>query len=127
MLLSAVQNEAILFPFSLKDKAKGWFNFLGARTINSWAELQQEFLKKYYLVTKTSKMRREIIGFAQNDDEKFCEAWSHFKKLIRQCLHYDIEKWQVAQSFYDGLVPSFKVIIDSACGGPFMMKSVDDA
>ena len=33
-----------LFPFTLKDKAKLWFNSLRPQSIRSWSELQTTFL-----------------------------------------------------------------------------------
>ena len=36
------------FPLTLKDKAKIWLNSLRPRTIKNWAELQAEFLKKFF-------------------------------------------------------------------------------
>ncbi|KAL6314385.1 hypothetical protein AAG906_021443 [Vitis piasezkii] len=36
-----------LFPFTLKDKAKIWLNSLRPRSIQTWTDLQAEFLKKY--------------------------------------------------------------------------------
>jgi len=36
-----------LFPFSLKDKAKYWLGTLNV-TIQTWDQMQKEFLKKYY-------------------------------------------------------------------------------
>ncbi|GAV60406.1 hypothetical protein CFOL_v3_03937, partial [Cephalotus follicularis] len=37
-----------LFPFSLKDRAKQWLPSIGCVIITMWAQLQQEFLKKYF-------------------------------------------------------------------------------
>ena len=46
------------FPLTLKDKAKIWLNSLRSRTIRSWAELQAEFLKKFFSTTKTNRLKR---------------------------------------------------------------------
>jgi hypothetical protein len=45
-----------LFPFSLKDKAKYWLNSLKTNSIISWAQMQQEFLKKYFTIGKTNQI-----------------------------------------------------------------------
>jgi hypothetical protein len=37
-----------LFPFSLKDKAKGWLYTLKPRSIGNWGEMIQEFYKKFF-------------------------------------------------------------------------------
>ena len=49
-----------LFPFTLKDKAKVWLNSLRPRSIQTWTDLQAEFLKKFFLKGKfqTSRLKR---------------------------------------------------------------------
>ena len=37
--------KLILFPFSLKDRAKTWLRSIG-KIITTWKDLEQEFLKK---------------------------------------------------------------------------------
>ena len=46
------------FPLTLKDKAKIWLNSPRPRTIRNWAELQVEFLKKFFSTTKTNSLER---------------------------------------------------------------------
>jgi hypothetical protein len=36
------------FPFSLKDKVKGWLYTVKPRSIVSWGEMTQEFYKKFF-------------------------------------------------------------------------------
>ncbi|KAM1218500.1 hypothetical protein TB2_045615 [Malus domestica] len=60
-------NDAIrlrLFPFSLKDKGKSWFNSLPADSITTWDELANQFLQRFFPPSKTSKLRNEIMTFA---------------------------------------------------------------
>ena len=45
------------FPLTLKYKAKIWLNSLRPRTIRNWAELQAEFLKKFFSTTKTNSLK----------------------------------------------------------------------
>ena len=59
------------FPLTLKDKSKKWINSLRPRTIRSWAELQAEFLKKFFSAHKTSNLNRQIYTFAAHDNERF--------------------------------------------------------
>ena len=54
-----------LFPFSLKDRAKYWFNSLPASSIFSWTNLQRAFLTKYFPSGKTTELRRAITSFSQ--------------------------------------------------------------
>ena len=63
-----------LFPFSLKDKAKSWLNFLSPRSITSWERLVTKFLSKFFPMAKTNALRREIADFYQDEQEKFYEG-----------------------------------------------------
>ena len=58
-------------PLTLKDKAKIWLNSLRPRTIRSWADLQDEFLKKLFSATKTNSLKRQIYTYSAYDNEKF--------------------------------------------------------
>ena len=63
-----------LFLFSLKDRAREWLNSLPAGSISDWATLAQKFLVKYFLLTKTVKLRNDITTFMQYDQESMYEA-----------------------------------------------------
>ena len=62
------------FPLTLKNKAKIWLNSLRPRTIRSWAELQAEFLKKFFNAHKTNNLKRQIYTFAALDNERFYQC-----------------------------------------------------
>jgi hypothetical protein len=47
-----------LFPFSLKDKAKTWLQNLRSGSIRASDEMQQQFLKKFFLSYKTNSFKR---------------------------------------------------------------------
>ena len=70
--VNGVPDDAItlrLFPFSLKDRAREWLNSLPRRSITNWAILIQKFLAKYFLPTKTVKLRNDITNFMQYDHQ----------------------------------------------------------
>ena len=56
-----------LFPFSLRDRARGWLQSLLPRSIDSWEELAQRFFSKFFQPSKTSQLRGEIAQFKQMD------------------------------------------------------------
>ena len=59
------------FPLTLKDKAKIWLNSLRPRTIRNWADLQDEFLMKFFSATKTNSLKRQIYTYSAYDNKKF--------------------------------------------------------
>ena len=52
------------FPFSLKDKAKGWLYTVKSRSIGNWGEMTQEFYKKFFPPLKVQQVKRKISNFA---------------------------------------------------------------
>ena len=66
MKLNGVTKDVIrlrLFPFSLRDKARGWLQSLQLGSIGSWEEIASKFLTKFYPPYKTSQLRGEIAQF----------------------------------------------------------------
>ena len=51
-----------LFPASLRDQAKDWFIELG-KEFTIWIEMEEEFLRKYYSVGKTTSFQKAIREF----------------------------------------------------------------
>ena len=74
-----------LFPFSLKDKARNWFNNLMLGSIDTWGTLVEIFLTKFFLPQLTSQFRSEITQFRQGDQETLHDALDRFKELLKKC------------------------------------------
>ena len=108
------------FPLTLKDKAKFWLNSLRPRTIRNWAELQAEFLKKFFSAHKTNNLKRKIYTFAAHDSERFYQCWERYLETISACPHHGFDTWMLVNYFYDGMSPSM-------CGGDFLSKNPDEA
>ena len=56
--INSVSPEVIkrkLFPFSLKDKVKIWFNSLPMNIVATWDETANKFLTKYFPPSKVGK------------------------------------------------------------------------
>jgi hypothetical protein len=89
--------------------------------------LQQEFLKKYFPIGNTNDTRRAITSITQYEGEQRYETWERLKDLLRSCPHHVVPKWQLVQSFYEGLTKPNRQMVDASFVGTFMMKSKDEA
>ena len=98
-----------------------------AGTFNSWAELSQAFLNKYFPATKTAKLRESITKFQQQYEESLYEAWERFKDLVRRCPHHGLLEWLVVQTFYQGISPQTRLSLDAAANGSLMNKTHQEA
>ena len=92
------------FPLTLKDKGKIWLNSLRPRTIRSWAELQAEFLKKFFSAHKTNNLKRQIYTFAAHDNKRFNQCWERFMEAISACPHHGFNTWMLVNHFYGGML-----------------------
>lgn len=128
--INGVTDEAIrlrLFQFSLKDKARAWLFSLPANSIQTWDQLLNVFIAKYFPPSKTSRFRNLITNFEQRDGETLCEAWDRYKDMLRCCPHHGLERWLIVQTFYNGLNPTDRLSIDASAGGAIMNKEPDEA
>ena len=70
--LNGVRPEVIkllLFPFSLRDIAATWYESLPYDSVDTWEELVEANLGRFFTPSLTLERRREIIVFQQGEDE----------------------------------------------------------
>jgi hypothetical protein len=115
-----------LFPFSLRGKAKDRLFSLPNGSINSWDNLREAFIKKYYRLVKILQNRNSILSFKQNDNEHVATAWERLKIMIRTCPSYGVNELTVLHYFYNGLNYMSRSMLDSA-GEAFMNKTINEA
>ena len=61
----------VLFPFSLKEKAKIWFHSLTPNSISNWEDMRSVFLKKFFPPRHTNALMRAIQNFYEKPGESF--------------------------------------------------------
>ena len=84
-------------------------------------------MSKFYPMSKTNEMRQAIQYFCQKPNEQFYEAWDRFQDFIINCPHHGLEKSRLVQSFYNGLNPSSRNMIESMHRGKFMSLTLTEA
>ena len=128
--LNGVRPEVIklhLFPFSLRDTAATWYESLPYGSVDSWDELVEAYLCRFFPPSLTSERRREIIVFQQGEDESLYVAWERFKRLLKRCLMHGIDLKTQMDIVYHALNDISKGIIDASCCGAFKRKSAEEA
>ncbi|KAK1616021.1 hypothetical protein QYE76_021538 [Lolium multiflorum] len=118
---------AKIFPFSLKDDAKTWYNNLPPGSIKSTKELLDVFFRKYFPASAQHAALQRIYNFDQEDGEKLPEAWARFCSLIRAQPDHDLEKHDLLDIFYSGLTIESRAYLDSCAGCVFRKRTPDDA
>ncbi|KAK5795404.1 hypothetical protein PVK06_036668 [Gossypium arboreum] len=128
--INGISDDAIrlrLFPFSLRNKAKQWLKSLPRGSITTWEQMTEKFLLKYFLSAKMAKLRNDISSFVQMDLETLYDAWERYKDLLRRCPHHGLPLWLQVQTFYNGVNPSTRQIIDAAASGTINNKTPEEA
>ena len=121
-----VSSEAVhlkRFPFTLKDKAKSWFNALPPNSITTWLQLQTEFKKKIFSIHMTHALKKQIMSFAQKEHERYDQAWERYKDLLQACPHHGYDQSRQVGFFYDGLLHATRQYIEMMCNGEFLREN----
>ncbi|GKC78334.1 reverse transcriptase domain-containing protein, partial [Tanacetum coccineum] len=119
------QSEAVklmIFPLSLFDEAKTWFNELNEESITSWEQMRKAFIIRFFPPLLFNRLLLEIRSFSQFVCESLTEAW-----LLRKCHGYGLTKGAIIQIFYHGLDKPTQEILDITAGGIFLYKSPNQA
>ena len=128
--LNGLRPEVIklhLFPFSLRDIAATWYESLPYGSVDTWEELIEAYLGRFFPPSLTSERRREIIVFQQGEDESLYVAWERFKRLLKRCPMHGIDLKTQMDIVYHTLNDTSKGIIDASCCGAFKRKSAEEA
>ncbi|KAH9725432.1 hypothetical protein KPL70_007875 [Citrus sinensis] len=59
--------------------------------------------------------------------ESLYEAWERFKELLRRCPHHGIPCCIQLETFYNGLNPSTRLMVDALANGALLSKSYTEA
>nr|GEX97437.1 reverse transcriptase domain-containing protein [Tanacetum cinerariifolium] len=115
-----VPNDAIklmLFPYSLEDKARIWYEKEPPNSILTWDDLVNKFVNQFFPPSKTTHLKNEISRFTQRFEETFSEAWDRFKELLRACPHYGFSELTQIDTFYNGLTEQDQDSLNATSGG----------
>ena len=89
----------VLFPFSLKEKAKIWFHSLVPNSIFTWEDMQNEFLNKFFPPARTNALMRAIQNFSEKLGEPFDVVWERYNDLFHAIPHHGLDVGQFVRIF----------------------------
>ncbi|GKB28583.1 reverse transcriptase domain-containing protein [Tanacetum coccineum] len=104
-----------------------WLEKEPPHSILTWEDLVSKFINQFFPPSKTTNLRNEITNFQQRFDESFCEAWDHFKDLLRACPHHGFTELHQLDTFYNALTPTDQDSLNAAAGGNLLTKTPRDA
>ncbi|GJX81337.1 reverse transcriptase domain-containing protein [Tanacetum coccineum] len=119
--------KLLIFPLSLCDEAKTWFNELNEDFITSWDQIRRDFINRLFPPSLFKRLLLKIRNFSQLVCESLTDAWLRLKGMLRKCHGHGLIKEAIIQIFYHGLDESTQAILDETVGGIFLYKSPNQA
>ena len=128
MKLNGLRPDGIkLQLFPLRDVAATWFDLLPIGSVNTWEELVEAFMSRFFPPVLTVERRGEIIVFNQGKDESLYTTWESFKRLLKRCPMHGIDLTTQMDIFYHAMNYTSKGIVDASCCGGFKRRSAEEA
>ncbi|KAL4294136.1 hypothetical protein AHAS_Ahas18G0197900 [Arachis hypogaea] len=118
--------KLMLFPFTLRDRAKLWLDSQSKESLDTWDKVVTEFFTKFFPPKKLTKLRVEVQTFRQKEGKTLYEAWERYKLLTRQCPPDMFSKWTQLDIFYEGLGEMSKMSLDTSAGGSLHKKKIPE-
>ena len=128
--LNGVRSEVIklqLFPFSLRDVEATWFDSLSVGSVNTWEELVEAYMSRFFPPALAAERRGEITVFKQGEEESLYNAWEILKILLKRCPMHGIDLTTQMDIFYHAMNYASKGIIDASCCGAFKRRNAEKA
>ncbi|GJZ55595.1 reverse transcriptase domain-containing protein [Tanacetum coccineum] len=119
--------KLMLFPFFIEEAARIWLKKEPPRSILTWEDLVSKFINQLFPPSKTTNLLNEIRNFQQRFDESFCEAWDHFKDLLRACPDHGFTELHQLDTFCNALTPTDQDSLNAVAGGNLLAKTPRDA
>ena len=94
MKLNGVRPDVIklqLLPFSLRDTTTSWFESLPYGSLNTWDELVEAFMGRFFPSYSHFREERRNIIFKQGENESLYNVWERYKKLLKRCPMHGID------------------------------------
>ncbi|GKB34392.1 reverse transcriptase domain-containing protein, partial [Tanacetum coccineum] len=119
--------KLLIFPFSLCDKAKIWFNELNEESMTSWEHMRRAFTNKFFPPSLFNRLLLKIRNFSQDICESLTKAWLRLRNMLRKCHGHGLTKGAITQIFYHGLDEPTQGILDKTAKRIFLCKSPNQA
>ncbi|XP_057809001.1 uncharacterized protein LOC131023476 [Salvia miltiorrhiza] len=109
-------------------RARDWLFDLSSRSIKTWNDLEEQFLRKFFLESKAANLRIAISSIKQRQQECLSDYWERFQQLCHRCPNHGFSDYQLLINyFYRGMSSFDRRIVDAACGGSLTNKTMDEA
>jgi hypothetical protein len=108
-----------IFSFSLKGKARQWYNKAVGKQQGDWGSLRSNFCIDFYLVSQIIDLRVKVLTFKQKNNESLASSWNHFTTLLDSVPDLNLQDPILLQHFYKGLHRDNSQLLNTTSRGSF--------
>jgi len=116
-----------LFPFSLKGKARQWYNRAIGKQQGDWGSLRFNFCLDFYPISQIIDLRVRVLTIKQESKESLASAWNRFTTLLASDPDLSLPNPILLQHFYKGLSRESRKLLDTTSSGSFLHVSAEKA
>jgi hypothetical protein len=116
-----------LFPFSLMEKARQWYDKAVGKQQGDWGSLRSNFCLDFYPISQIVNLRIKVLTFKQEANESLASSWNRFTTLLASGPDLNLQDPILLQHFYKGLYKNSKQLLDTTSGGSFLHVSSEKA
>jgi len=121
--IEGISDESLhskLFPFSLKGKARQWYNRAVGKQQGDWGSLHSNFCLDFYLISQIINLRVKVLTIKQESKESLASVWNRFTTLSASGPILSVPDPILLQHFYKGLSRESRKLLDTTSGGSFL-------
>jgi hypothetical protein len=115
-----------LFPFTLKGKARQWYDRTNEQMKGDWGTLRADFCMNFYTLSKVVDLIIKIISFQQGDNESMSSSWERFE-LCKSGPDLSPRDHIVLQHFYIALNKESRAYLNTSSHGSFIHLTSSEA
>ena len=116
-----------LFPFSLKGKARQWYDKAVGKQQGDWGSLRSNFCLDFYPISQIVDLRVKVLTIKQEPEESLASSWNRFTTLLASGPDLSLPDPILLQHFYKGLSRDSRKLLDTTSGGSFLHISAEKA
>jgi hypothetical protein len=112
-----------LFPFSLKGKARQWYDKVVGKQQGDWGSLCSNFCLDFYPISQIIDLRVKVLTIKQELEESLASCCNRFSTLLASSPDLSLPDPILLQHFYKGLSRDSRKLLDTTSGGSFLHVS----
>ncbi|GKD40069.1 hypothetical protein Tco_1260276 [Tanacetum coccineum] len=102
-----------VFPLTLEEINKRWFERTSTDCTKSWNDLKQNFIQRFCPPSMIFQQLSEIRNFKQEEGKSLFDTWERYNELLFKCHFQDLNDHQKVNTFYNGLNSQTRRTVDS--------------